>query len=330
MLSRVAEDLFWIGRYVERADNVARLVDAARRMAALPHETGSAPSNEWSSILIAAGARESFGPGIEQADVRAAVDHLLFAETNPSSVRRCIAAARENARAIRNNLPSDCWESLNSTWAEMRQMPPAMASGSGLAGVLDMVKARAATFRGFVFGTMMRDDTFNFIRLGASVERVDYTARLLDVKYHVLLPRPEDIGAPMDYYQWVSLLQAAAAHRSYVRTMEADITARGVADFLIFREALPHSILYNVRRMQEHVHRLGEIYAREAACLGAVHAFMAALEKETIDSVFDYGLHEFLTHVIECNYNVANRLSEAYGFAAFIDGPSMAKETVTS
>jgi len=319
MLSRVAENLFWIGRYVERAENVARLIDVARRMAVLPSEAGRPLTNEWSSILIAAGARETFGPDYEAADAASAAEHLLFAVENPSSSWRCIEAARENARAIRFALTRESWEVLNSAWSEMRFMHRNAAVGAALSDTIDWVKSRSAEFRGAVFGTMMRDDAFNFLRMGAAVERIDYTARFIDVKYHVLLPRLEDVGASTDHYQWLSLLQAAAGHRAYLHATRSEITARGVAEFLILHPAFPRSIVFNARELDEHVADLAIMYAHEPACAERVTRFERGLAERTIDDIFARGLHEFLAETIEENYAVANALAAAYGFEAFIN-----------
>ena len=317
MLSRVAENLFWIGRYIERAENVARVVDAARRMSSLPNETGRGLTNEWSSILVVAGARETFGPAYERADAGAAVDHLLFSENNPSSVARCIHAARENAREVRFAITRECWEILNTAWSEMRRITPLDATGAGLSDVIDWIKAQSALFRGALIGTMLRDDGYSFMRMGGSVERFDYTARMIDVKYHVLLPSLTDIGAHTDHYQWLSLLQASAGYRAYVHVTKSEITARGVGEFLILEKSFPRSLLYNTRRIAEHLRNLSSFYGRDAACGGLVDGYIRELESKSIDDIFDQGLHEFLTDAIDRNYQIANALANSYGFGSF-------------
>jgi len=315
MLSRVAEDLFWIGRYVERTENVARLVDVARRMAALPRETGRPLSNEWASVLIAAGATDSIGPGIERADVGTATDHLIFDPSNPSSVLNSIHFARENARANRFSLTRDCWEAINSFWSESLKLTHAQAQGAGLADVIDWVKANAAQFRGTFFGTMVRDDSYYFLRLGMAIERVDSTARLLDVKYHVLLNQEDGLGSSADHYQWLSLLQAAAAHRAYVAMREADISARGVAEFLILEPIFPRAIRFNIHAAREAVENIERFYGTSSVCSQMVSEFSSKVDTLAIDQIIAGGLHEFLTDIIERNYQLANQLSEAYGFA---------------
>lgn len=321
MLSRVAENLFWIGRYMERAETVARLLDAARRMAALPQPGELAPSNEWSSILIAAGARETLGEAIEHADQDTAIQHLIFDTNNPSSVVNCIRVARENAREVRFALTQECWEALNSTWTETRALGAADVEGSALGDTLDWIKSRSALFRGSVNGTMIRDDGFDFIRIGASLERTDATARLLDVKYHVLLPSVSDVGSGRDYYQWQSLLKAAAAIRAYSFLMKDDISAKGVAQFLILQRRFPRSILFNVNQAREAMVNLDNDYERRSPCREAMDAFANQIGGLTISDIFNTGLHEFLTAAIGQNYQIANLVASSYGF-----GPILAQE----
>jgi uncharacterized alpha-E superfamily protein len=320
MLSRVAENLFWIARYVERAENIARLVDAARRMTALPRTLSGPHSNEWSSILIAAGARASFEGDIEAADSRAAIHHLIFAPENPSSVYNAFRAARENGRAIRSALTQETWEALNDAWTGIRDAPGLRGAGAALADRIDSIKAKSALFRGAIFGTMLRDDGYEFLQLGMAIERVDSTARLLDVKYHVLLPNLAEVGSGADHYQWQSLLQASAAQRSYAFVTKSEISAKGVAEFLILTERFPRSILYNVQRLSQKISDLEAYYGKPAACHDLVADFAQRLAKQDVDSIFAYGLHEFLTDTIEHNYAVASGLAQTYGFAPMLTG----------
>lgn len=319
MLSRVAEQLFWIGRYVERAENVARLADAARRMTALPRDAGVPASNEWASVLIAAGAHEPFGDALDRVDSGAAVDRLIFDKSNPSSVASCLTAARENGRAIRFALTQEVWEALNAAWSEIRTKTPEQTKGGGLSNIIDWTKANTAAFRGTMHGTMLRGDGYDFINMGMAIERIDSTTRLLDVKYHVLLPAVSDVGAGADHYQWLSLLQAAAAQRAYFAVIKNDISARGVAEFLILNELFPRSILFNVRRAEQSVSNIETFYGQKAGCHGEVAELSRWLGSQTIDGIQQFGLHEFLTDVIERNYAIANALGAAYGFAPTVE-----------
>lgn len=299
---------------MERAENIARLIDVARRMSALPQETGRPLSNEWSSVLIAAGARDVFGEGIDRADRGSAIDHLLFDENNPSSVKSCLTAARENAREVRFAITRECWEALNGAWSELRHMSSGDAVGSGLGDIIDWIKTGSHIFWGTVQATFLRDDAYEFVRMGAAIDRIDSTARLLDVKYHLLLPSLQDVGASFDHYQWQSLLQAAAAQRAYMAENRSEITARGVAEFLLLHERFPRAIRYNIHRVGVAVSALEDYYGRSADCHAIVFDSMADLQRQNIDKVLEFGLHEFLTEVIKRNYAVAHALARSYGF----------------
>ncbi|MEM1148955.1 MAG: alpha-E domain-containing protein [Pseudomonadota bacterium] len=315
MLSRVAENLFWIGRYAERAENIARLADAARRMVTLPEQFGRSATNEWSSVLIAAGARDRLGEDIETAGEDVAIGHLIFDDSNPSSVRNCFKRARENARAVRATLTQESWEALNTAWREMRDLSAEDARGAKLLDVLDWIKAKSAIFRGSTHGTMLRGDGHSFVRMGVAIERIDSTARLLDVKYHVLLPSVDDVGSVEDHYQWLSLLQAASAQRAYFFATQSDVTAKGVAEFLILNQRFPRSIVFNLILADEAVKDLETFYGQPSLCRDPIRQSVIQMSSLTIDQVFESGLHEFLTDVIEQNARNTLLLAAAYGFA---------------
>lgn len=314
MLSRVAENLFWIGRYVERAENIARLVDAARRMVLLPKELGREVSNEWASMLIAAGSGAILKEEPEAANADTAINELIFSHTNPSSVYTCLNVARENAKSVRFALTQECWEALNSAWSEMRALERSSAPMEGLADLIDWVKSKAAIFRGAVYGTMLRDDGYLFLRMGMAVERIDSTARLIDVKYHVLLPSLSDIGSAADHYQWLSLLQAVSAQRAYFFTTKNEVTPRGVVDFLVLNQAFPRSVLFNLRRAEEAVLELEGMYDQKSDCRASLTWLAERLAGLDVETIFDFGLHEFLTDIVQQNYDIANLLGDAYGF----------------
>ena len=319
MLSRVAECLFWTGRYIERAENIARLVDAARRMSALPAESNNHASNEWASVLIAAGAHEPFKDDLENVDANAAIDRLIFDLDNPSSVWNCLNAARENARAIRFAFTQEVWEALNAAWLEMRSLTPANAQGSRLPELLDWIKAKSASFRGTMYGTMLRNDGYYFLDMGMSIERTDSTARLLDVKYHVLLPSVQDVGQSTDHYQWLSLLQAAGGQRAYYAVTKSNISARGVAEFPILNPHFPRSLLYNLRRAEGAAANLEQYYNQKTGFHDTISSVFYELGNKSIDDIISTGLHEFLTDVINRNYRIANLLGDAYGFSPSLE-----------
>src|SRR6056297_3554278 len=214
MLSRVANGLFWMSRNIERAENVARLLDAGRRLNTLPASDATRTA-EWSSIVIAAGCSETFPHPLEQANARTVAEHLIFDPDNRSSIRSCLHMARENARAVRQAVTADVWDATNQAWIEMRAKSSASIIGGGFAHFLDWTKMQGHRFRGAIDDTLLRDAGYSFIRLGQYVERYDATARLLDVKYHVLLPPEERVGGLIDEGQWLQILRAANSARAY-------------------------------------------------------------------------------------------------------------------
>ncbi|MGR3467453.1 MAG: alpha-E domain-containing protein [Shimia sp.] len=311
MLSRVAANLFWIGRYLERAENVARLADAARSISILPGETQK--DSEWASTLIAAGVIDGEGrlPNVTRAE---AVFQLFFDEANPSSIRNCLLTARENARAIRSDLTQEVWEAINATWREYRDFKDTAGARSGLADLIDWVKGQCAEVRGTITGTMLRNDGYDFLMLGQSIERADSTARLLDVKYNVLLPSVDDVGSIADRQQWQAILHAASGQRAYTFVTKSALSRRGVSAFLILSTEFPRSILFNVNRAQRYLAQLEGYYGRPSGVHATLETLARELRTTSIDDIFTRGLHEFLSDTIERNYAVANILANGYGF----------------
>ncbi len=184
MLSRTADNLYWLSRYVERADFVARILDAAHRLAALPSSYGE--SNEWESALASAGDPELFKPHYSVVNADTVCDFLAFSPHNPSSIRSCIEAARENARSVRTALTTEMWDAINGAWLELRSYAGRDLNRDEFGRFLDWVKTVSLTYDGSAFRTMLRNDAFWFTRLGTAIERADNTARILDVKYQIL------------------------------------------------------------------------------------------------------------------------------------------------
>ena len=325
MLSRVAENLFWIGRSMERADNVARLIDTARRMVTLPNSTGRELTNEWSSILIAAGARSTFQGDLDTANREEAVEHLVADPSNPSSIYNCFKNARENARAIRFGLTSDVWSSLNTAWNALpHQIALLRSRRSYLAEFVDWVKVSKAQYRGAVEGTLVRDDGLEFIRLGGNLERGDATARILDVKYHVLLPSLGEIGGTLDQYQWISLLQAVGMQRAYHFVTHSDISRKGVAEFLIQNEVNPRSMAYSMYRLVNSLTSLEKFYGRTYKSRQEADKVLQDLRVMDIDEVLNSGLHEYLTNYIGKIISLSSHISEDFAFVV----PSVVEEEV--
>jgi uncharacterized alpha-E superfamily protein len=313
MLGRTANDLFWLSRYVERAENMARLIEAGYRIALLPR-IGDDHKQEWASTLESAGCADQYYAKHGALDTRNVVDFLLFDGENPSSISSCIATARRNARAQRTALTREMWESLNSTWLELQSIRPSTLRSDALPRMLDWIKERSAGYRGALLNTILRNDTYYFSQLGTFLERADNTARILDVKYYVLLPSTSMIGTGVDNAQWEAILRSVSAHMSYRWVYKESYRSWRIADYLILNRAMPRSLRACYDEIDQTLADLSALYGEQKPCLETAKSTLALLEMSDIDTVFQSGLHEFLLEFIGRNSRVAHEISEAYHF----------------
>ncbi len=295
MLSRTASHLYWMGRYIERAENTARILDVAYRMSLLPSDAEHV-DQEWYAPLNITGSLYPFAG--RHTDVCAAqVMHFLALHPdNPTSICSCIRRARENARAVRGTITSEMWEVLNTSWLDITSLDEARVLDAP-SPWFDWVKERSHLFRGVTFGTMRRDDGYHFTRLGTHIERADSTARILDVKYHILLPSVEDVGGAVDYYQWSAVLRSLSAFESYRKVYTDAITPRRVAELMILRDDIPRSLAFCMREVNATL--LNVRNDRSSETLRRAGEMRAALEYGRIDDIFEQGLHEFLTEFLD-------------------------------
>lgn len=317
MLSRTAQGLYWMSRYMERAENNARLLDAGRRIEALPNP--STAVSEWRSIIIAAGCKDTFGD-LDKADRDSATYHLAFDKENPSSIVSCFAAARENARAMRGSVTGEVWTAINSTWAEMRDKTMSAVSERLYANFLESVLGASFTFRGAINATQLRDERLWFIELGKHIERADATARLLDVKYHVLLPQVDDVGSGIDLLQWQQILRAANALRSFRHVYREQVSAPRVVDLLVINRQTPRSLRYAYESICDNIDNIGvHTKAQQTLCTHAKELRQRVRDADAHE-IISYGLHEWLTEMIMETNQLAVELSESYGFFSPVDG----------
>jgi len=313
MLGRTAQNLFWLSRYVERAENMARLLEVGYRMSLTSRREGGA-SEHLVSMMQAAEVDEAFAAKHDVADVDTVARYMMFDPENPSSVYSCLEAARTNARSVRTAITTDMWESMNGAWLEFSQIKPRDVRGAKLLGLLQWVKQRSHEFRGALLGTILRDDGFSFLQAGNFIERADNTARILDMKYYVLLPRSTLVGGEIDIQQWTLILRAASAHRAYRHVYHDRYKAHNIADFLMLRPEMPRSLVYCARFVQQNVDNLATLYGRKESCHEAADNLLAMVETTNMDAIFASGLHEFLTEFVARNNRVTDALSESYNF----------------
>lgn len=306
MLSRTAENLYWLARYVERAEYLARTIEATLRATSVPKAyIGS--SNEWDAALRTAGISLGFKEHYDEANERNVVDYIAFSPENSSSIRSCIEAARLNARSVRTALTSEMWDTLNSAWIELQQNWSGGArSREELTRFLRFVQEISLRFDGSAYRTMLRNDAYWFSRLGLHLERADNTARILDVKYHMLLPEEEHVGGPLDYYQWTSILRSVSALTAYHWVYRETLKPWLIADLLILNESLPRSLASCYGNLVRSLDQIGVDYGRQGAAQRHARGMRNRLGNSRMNDIFQHGLHEFIQEFIADN----NRLGE--------------------
>ncbi len=310
MLSRTADNLYWIARYMERAETTARLLEVGARMALIPSAHGY--RNEWDSLLRASGTADGFAAKYQDPIQRNIESYLFFDRDNPSSVASCITAARENGRIVRTALTTQMWDVLNSAFQELRALERTPRSELGLSRLTEWTTRQAALFRGATEGTHLRNDGWDFLNLGGWLERADSTARLLDVKYYVLLPAVEFVGSGLDNYQWTLLLRAMSAHRAFHWAYGGEVTAKKIAHFLILNAQSPRSVSTCIAAASSHLDRLSRGYQRSTLAQDKAQSMRTELAQVTVDDIFAEGLHEFLSRFIRQIADLGSVLHESY------------------
>jgi uncharacterized alpha-E superfamily protein len=313
MLGRTANDLFWMSRYMERAENMARLLEVGYRIALLPRE-GVGQDNEWYSTLRSAGCEKGYLAKYGAYDTRDVVNYMLFDADNASSVYSSLAAGRRNARAQRTALTREMWESLNAAWLEFSAIDPSKLSSNELPRLFDWIKERSALFRGALLNTILRNDTFYFNQLGTFLERADNTARILDVKYYVLLPHNEIVGGEIDSVQWMAILRSVSAHRSYHWVYKGSYRAWQIADYLILNRQMPRSLRSCYDEIAAALDELGGYYNNNNGCQSLAHETRRQLSAGDMTAIFQSGLHEFLSAFIARNNSLGSEISKTYHF----------------
>lgn len=313
MLSRTADNLFWLSRYVERAENMARLLEMGYRMALMP-AAGDGNRSEWSSVLSAAGCAEGFDTENRAFDQATITDYLIFDRDNPSSILNCFEYARANARAMRTAITKEMWEALNGALMELRRTAMRNLARNDLPEFLDWVKSQGALFRGATDSTILRNDGYDFIRLGTFIERADNTARLLDVKYYVLLPETSMVGGGVDNYQWTTVLRAASSMRAFHWVYRDDYSPWRIAHFLILNPFSPRSLAHCCENITNHLERLARQYGERQAVHSLAVETYAMLNQGDMDEIFALGLHEFLSDFLNRNRVLSSAIAETYYF----------------
>lgn len=311
MLGKTAGGLYWMFRSLERAENTARLVEAGFRIA-LTRSTGA--EAEWKSVIVTSAAQAAYEAKYSRYESESVVHFLLQDADNPSSVLSVIKAARDNARLVRTGLTSEVWTSVNETWMVLTQLLKDPIPQTELPAALATIRAQSAVVRGALHGTMLRNDLYDFCRLGTFVERMDSTARIIDVKYYSLLPAPSFVGSRLDNVQWETILRSVSAHRSFRWAVEDDFTAPAIANFLILDGRMPRSLRFCAGKIVDNLGYLGMDDDEPKPSLQMAKKLYARLKDRDIGSIFEEGLHEFLTSVIDENARIGLQIEQDYRF----------------
>jgi uncharacterized alpha-E superfamily protein len=311
MLSRTADNLYWLARYVERAEYLARVLEVTMRLTALPLSY-LGPTNEWDSAVATAGCRKSFFARYSEANEENVAEFLAFSADNPSSIRSCIEIARHNARAVRTALTTETWEAINGAWLELKRFGTALASREEFLRFLHFVQETSLRFDGSAYRTMLRNDVYWFSRLGLYIERADNTARILDVKYHVLLPADEPVGGPLDYYQWAAILRTVSALTAYRWVYRENLKPWLIADLLILNPQMPRSLASCYENLVRFCDSIAEVYGRQGQSQRRARAIRTRLQNSLMGEIFKAGLHEFITEFISDNSALGAAISSQY------------------
>lgn len=311
MLSRTAENLYWIARNVERAETNARLLEVGARNALIPN-TGGGYRNDWESVLQTTGSASGFAEKYGDMVQRNVETWMFFDADNPNSVLCCIERARENGRIVRTALTTQVWDALNIAFQEAHDFGRVERSRLSLSDLTDWTLRTTALVRGAALNTQLRNDGYDFTNIGHYLERADSTARMLDVKYFTLLPQLSWVGSGLDNYQWRSLLRAMSSSRAFNWAYGGEISPAKIVDFFVLNRQCPRSLISAVEGANEHLDRLARGYGRSGPAQTKVRAMAGELAELRVQDVFDEGLHEFLSRIIGDVAALGGEVQEMY------------------
>lgn len=314
MLGRTANGLYWMFRYLERAENTARLLEAGFRMA-LTRDVMTSEA-EWRSVIETLGLRALYEQHNGTYSGHQVWDFVLRDPRNGSSVLAMIDAVRSNARATRTAITSELWQAINTSWLDITAQLRRPVSQSHVGEVLETVRRAGTLAHGALEGTVLRSEGYHFARSGTFIERADNVARILDMKYYLLLPSLRYVGSTMDTGQWEQVLRSVSGDRAYHWLHAGQIESRGIVEFLVLDRRFPRSLAYCHEALDEELACLAAIHGEEGRCHSEMQEASRVLDNLTIEEIFEIGLHEFLTRFMRRNSAIAAAVSSDYRFLA--------------
>ncbi len=312
MLSRTAENLYWTARYLERADSIVRLLEVAYRISLIPN-TKEGYDNEWESILSTSGIKNEYLSIHKEIKKEKIEFFLLFDDRNSSSVKNCITNARENIKMVRTAVTLEVWNAVNSFFYSYFDLTKKKYFTKDLPEIIDLVKRNVNLIKGTIINTQLLNDGFDFLILGNYFERADFTARIIDVKYFILLPSTSLIGTQIDNFQWSLMLRSVSSYRAFKWAYgNSEIDYIKIIDFLILNSKCPRSLFFSVEKISYHLKRLKNHYKENKNFPLKIENLFRKLKKLSVNDILDEGLHEFLTTFIKEISSVYSDLEKKY------------------
>jgi uncharacterized alpha-E superfamily protein len=314
MLGRTANGLFWMFRYLERAENTARLLEAALRMA-LTRDVVTAEA-EWRSVIATLGLQQPYEAAHDIYDGTQVWNFVLRGPSNPGNVRAMFANVRSNARESRINISSDVWEAVNENWMRLDRLLARPVGQASVGEVLAAIRRAGTQVHGAFDGSILRDEGYHFSRAGTFIERADSTARILDMKYFLLLPSLSYVGSSLDTGQWEQVLRSVAGARVYSWLNAGQIEARGIVEFVVLDDRFPRSLAFCRNALRECLGALARNHGVEGSAVALMREADTKISHLTVDQIFEGGLHEFLVDFLARNNAIARAIAEDYRFHA--------------
>lgn len=311
MLGKTAGGLYWMYRYLERSENIARLIEAGFRIALARPDIAK---DEWASILSAADSRAAYDRLYDEIDAADVIDFLLRNRENPSSVIGAVAIARSNARLVRTALTREVWESVNESWILLKDALARPVANRDLPEVLGLIRRQNALVRGALHGTQLRNDAYQFAQLGIVLERADNTARIVDMKYYALLRSGSAVAQSVNNVQWETILRTTSALRSFRWLHGGDMSPEAITQFLVLDRAMPRAISFCIASAADNLANLSEFYSRREESHELAVALRAELRSTDVDSIYEVGLKDFVTDILVKNSAIAQQIEQDYRF----------------
>lgn len=322
MLSRVADSLYWMSRYIERSENIARLLDVNLQLQLDFEDMDDATLKEhWEPVIRAAGEENLFYEIHDRADSETVTNFLTFESKNKSSILSCVKLARENARMVRDQISTEMWECLNQAYLFLKSNNSVRVWVSGPYAFYKQIQDYSHLFRGLTDATFSHSEGFHFMQVGKFLERADKTSRILDFKYHILLPSLEDVGGAVDAVQWGAILRSCSAFEAYNRLFVSSVSPKKVHDFLIFDDHFPRSIKSCVRELDQNLHAISGCALMEHSnnAERVSGQILSELKYGSIEEAFRFGLHEYLTQLQASFIEIGKAVYDTYMFHPRLD-----------